>query len=297
MAQMTLEHLRGNTYYIPAPANIGVFAANDNAILIDSGNDREAGRQILRLLNQQGWNLKMIINTHSNADHIGGNAFLQDRTGCRIAAPLGECGFINTPLLEPAFLYGGFPHQEMRNKFLMAKPSAVTDIISAPGDIADSGLQSIPLPGHFFDMVGVMTPDNVFFIADTLFPEHIIKKYHLFFLFDVKTHLETLERLKSLDAEVYVPGHGKPLDNLQMLIELNRNKVLEIMENIFGICADPVTPDGVLEKLCGIYGISLDLNQYLLLSNTIRSYLSCLYGDGRLECIFSGNQVRWKQTG
>lgn len=295
MAQLTLKHIRGNTYYIPAPANIGIFVEGDQAVLIDSGNDKEAGRQILRLLNEHGWNLKMIINTHSNADHIGGNAFLQQRTECRIAAPRGECGFIENPLLEPAFLFGGFPHKDMKNKFLMAKQSTVTDVISEPGAVADSELKSVHLPGHFFDMVGIITPDNVFFIADSLFPENIINKYHLFFLFDIKAHLETLERLKSIAAEVYVPGHGKPLSDLHMLIELNNNKVLEIMDNILGICAEPVTSEEVLEQLCGIYKISLDLNQYLLLSNTIRSYLSCLYGEGRLEYIFTGNMMKWKQ--
>ncbi|MCF7945564.1 MAG: MBL fold metallo-hydrolase, partial [Spirochaetia bacterium] len=76
MAKLQIEQLGAQTYYIPAPTNIGIFVENGKALLIDSGNDKEAGRQINKLLNERGWELSMIINTHSNADHIGGNQFL-----------------------------------------------------------------------------------------------------------------------------------------------------------------------------------------------------------------------------
>lgn len=198
MSQLSLVHIKGNTYYIPSPTNIGVYVENNAAILIDSGNDKEAGRQVLRLLDQQGWSLQLIINTHSNADHIGGNAFLQEKTGCKIAATPQEAAFISNPLLEPAVLYGGYPTKGMQNKFLMAKPSLVTDIIANSGKILATGLVAVPLPGHFFEMIGVMTPDNILFIGDSLFPENIINKYHLFFLLNLKAHLQTLDELTNL---------------------------------------------------------------------------------------------------
>lgn len=46
MASLTLRHLAGNTWLIPAPAAIGVYVRDGRAVLIDSGNDEDAGRQI-----------------------------------------------------------------------------------------------------------------------------------------------------------------------------------------------------------------------------------------------------------
>lgn len=67
-----------NTYYIDCPAKIGLVRLNERDVcLIDSGSDKEAGRKVRQILDANGWKLKTIYNTHSNADHIGGNAYLQ----------------------------------------------------------------------------------------------------------------------------------------------------------------------------------------------------------------------------
>ena len=80
-----LEQIGKQSYYINCPAKIGVYKQNDKDVyLIDSGNDKEAGKKVLKLATQNNWEIKAIINTHSNADHIGGNHYLQQQTGCPI---------------------------------------------------------------------------------------------------------------------------------------------------------------------------------------------------------------------
>ena len=93
-------------YYIQSPAKIGLVRLNgDDVCLIDSGNDKDAGRKVRQILDANHWKLRAIYNTHSNADHIGGNKYLQAQTGCRIFVPGIDCDFTRHPLLEPSFLF------------------------------------------------------------------------------------------------------------------------------------------------------------------------------------------------
>ena len=78
-----LIQVANNTYYVNCPAKIGVYRCNDTDIfLIDSGNDKDAGRKVRRVLQAEGWQVKAILNTHSHADHTGGNRYFQQNTGC-----------------------------------------------------------------------------------------------------------------------------------------------------------------------------------------------------------------------
>ena len=295
MAALDIQQIAGNTYFIPAPANIGIYERDGRVIVIDSGNDKEAGRQILKLLTARHWTLDMIINTHSNGDHIGGNAFLQQKTNCRIAATSLEATFIQHPILEPAFLFGGFPMSALRNKFLMAAPSSVTDVIPASGAILQTGLEAIPIPGHFFDMIAVRTPDNVIFLADCLFPDAILQKYHIFFLYDIQAHFETLERLQALQAAHYAPGHGDLLTDIAPLIERNRRQVQEILDKLSACCDHAVSFDEILARVCQEYDIALNANQYVLIGSTLRSCLAYLVDTGIIELNFSTQGARWRR--
>ena len=51
MASPVLKLVAGNTYIIQTPVIMGVYVRDNRAILIDSGNDREAGRQVLKIMN------------------------------------------------------------------------------------------------------------------------------------------------------------------------------------------------------------------------------------------------------
>lgn len=57
-----LTALTGKTYYIESPAKIGVWCPDGvHAWFIDSGNDKDAGRKLRKILDQQGWQLQGIL--------------------------------------------------------------------------------------------------------------------------------------------------------------------------------------------------------------------------------------------
>ena len=280
------------TYYIKNPTNIGIYKLDDNNIyLIDSGNDKEAGKKILKIINEQGWNIKGIINTHSNADHIGGNKVIQKRTGCEIYASDIEESFVKYPILESTMLYGGFPFKDLRNKFLLAKESKPKNI----NELLVDGLEFIPLKGHFFDMIGIKTSDNIFFLGDSLFSEDTINKYHLFYIYDVGEYLNTLSYLKNLKGKLFIPSHCKATNNIDSLIELNKKKIEEILDVIYKYCVENRTFEEILKYIFEKYLLTMNINQYVLISSTIKSYLSYLYDNNKLTYEFIDNKMIWKQ--
>lgn len=289
---MELVKVGEETYYIKNATNIGIYKIDEKHVyLIDTGNDKDTGKKILKLINEQWWSVVGIINTHSNADHIGGNKVIQDRTNCEILAYNIEKSFTEFPILEPSFLYGGYPFKSLRNKFLLAKESVVKQIENN----LPNGIDYFPLKGHFFDMIGVKTSDDVYFLADSLFDEETISKYHLFFIYDVRAFLDTFDYLKTLNGKVFIPSHCELTTDISSLIELNKNKVKAISDKIYNLCAIKITFEEILKCIFDEYNLIMNENQYVLVGSTIRSYLSYLADENKIYCIFEDNKMLWKQ--
>ena len=282
------------SYYIQSPAKIGLVKLNEQDVcLIDSGNDKDAGRKVRQLLDTNGWRLTAIYNTHSNADHIGGNKYLQGQTGCKIYAPGIDCAFTRHPVLEPSFLYGGYPCKELRHKFLMAQESDAQELTQ---ESLPEGFEIIPLPGHFFDMVGFRTPDDVVYLADCLSSRETLDKYQIGFIYDVAAYLKTLEMVKSLQAKVFVPAHAAASEDIADLAQYNIDKVLEIADKIIGICKEPLCFEAILQRLFTDYGLTMNFEQYVLVGSTVRSYLAWLKDTGRVNGLFENNMLLWQRT-
>lgn len=281
------------SYYIQCPAKIGLVKLNDQEVcLIDSGNDKDAGRKVRQILDAQHWNLAVILNTHSNADHIGGNRYLQGQTGCKIYAPGIECSFTRHPVLEPAFLYGGYPCKDLRHKFLMAQESPAEELTKQ--NLPD-GFEIIELPGHFFDMVGFRTPDDVVFLADCLSSRETLEKYQIGFIYDVAAYLNTLEKVKNLTAKMFVPAHAETTAEISGLAQYNIDKVYEIAERITCFCSEPICFELLLQKLFAQYKLTMNFEQYVLVGSTVRSYLSWLKDSGKISAVFHNNLLLWQR--
>ena len=282
------------SYYIQSPAKIGLVKLNEQDVcLIDSGNDKEAGKKVKRILDENGWHLTAIYNTHSNADHIGGNKYLQGQTGCKVYAPGIECAFTRHPVLEPSFLYGGCPCKELRHKFLMAQESDAQELTQ---EFIPKGFEIIPLPGHFFDMVGFRTPDDIVYLADCLSSKETLDKYQIGFIYDIAAYLKTLERVKTMRAKMFIPAHAAATKDVADLAQYNMDKVLEIAEKIVGICKGPLCFETILQKLFTDYGLTINFEQYVLVGSTVRSYLAWLKDSGKLNFIFENNTLLWKKV-
>ena len=287
-----LIKLAENDYYVDCPAKIGIVrVGGDEVVLIDSGNDRDAGKKVLRILEANGWKLRAIFNTHSHADHIGGNRFLQERTGCAVYANGVEAAYTRYPILEPAGLYGGLPLGGLRHKFLMAQPSDASELTEAT---LPNGMKLLPLPGHSPDMVGFLTPDGTAYIADCVSSAETLEKYGIGYTWDPDTAKKTLGYVKTLTAKRFVPSHAAVTEDIAALADKNIGAIDAVCETVLSFCAEPVTFEKLLQKVFGKYGVQATAEQYALIGSTLRSYLTVLSEAGKLSYTFADNEMMWK---
>lgn len=283
-----LIKLGNKTYCLQSPVNIGFYLINDKDVcLIDSGNSKDYGVMISKILEEKGWNLKYIINTHSHADHIGGNKYLQNKYNCQIYSSKIEAYFIENPELEPAFLYGATVINELHNHFLEASPSKCNDIKNCAID----GIEIVDLKGHCYRMIGVLTSDNVLFLGDAYTSEEILKKYTIQYIYDVEDYVDTLKFLLNTNYDTYVPAHGEIEKNPRNTIEANMKAVTLIENKILDLVQNGISYSDLINKIFNDFHIKINLVQFYLISATIKAYLTKLKNTGKITMDFVNNEL------
>lgn len=292
-----MEQIGENIYLYPAHTNTGILTDNNRqAVIIDTGIDQSGAKKLLRELEQHQLKLTGIINTHSHADHVGGNAFLTRHTGAMVYSPRWEAPFQEFTLLEPYYLIGGaYPWQDLQGKFLCAPASPVNRLIEeGPLAIGDITVEIIPLPGHSIDQVGVAC-HNILFTGDAFISPSLLKKHVIPFNVNISDYLNSLHRLAGLDYALYIPSHSEPCSDPGKVIEANRNMVLSQVEKVWEFIKSPKTTEEILTELCNHLQLTIpNAVMFFLYRTTVLAYLSFLHQQQRASATMWENKLIWE---
>lgn len=282
-----LHHLKGNTYYIDGVTNVGLYKLNDtDCVLIDCGH-KEEGPVLESLLRRYKLKLKYIVNTHSHADHSGANLYLMKQTGCMVVTSRIERAFLRDSKLDIGFLYGGYPLDEYDSRLMhIDDQKEIYSLKELPRD-----LYSFNLPGHHYGMIGIRTPDGVHFVADSIVSKALLDTQHVVLIYDVKGYLETLDFLKTLDGNIIVPAHAEVTTEISDLVEYNRSQIYKNMDLIINYLDKERTVEDVTAYVFNYYDLKISYNKYMIITSTIKSYLSYLSNEGKIKNYFKNNKL------
>src|SRR5258708_4123809 len=161
---MQLIQLEENVWVIQGGANIGIIAHEGRCLIIDSGMDKDVGREILKQVQKLGLVPEALVVTHAHADHFGGAHYLVRQTGLKVYATRMEAAVMSAPILEPLYLFSGAqPPRELQQKFLLARP-CLADVLLTGQEvrIGEIPLRILPLSGHSLEQVGVAYRETFF---------------------------------------------------------------------------------------------------------------------------------------
>ena len=278
----------GNTYYLKCFSNIGVYDLGDGTcVLIDSGDHKKSVSDLNKALQARGLRVRMILNTHCHIDHITGNRFFRDTYGCEIYAPPVETYFVEENLLEPNYFYLGVPTNRKRNFFFRPVGTRAKELTA---DVLPAGFELLPLPGHCYNMFGVKTPDDVWFLGDAIVDPATFESYRLPLFYDINKSIATARMLQTLPGRLFVPSHTEARSDIADLCRYNAEALESNKRQILAL-SDGRTFEDVFADTIKRFGIDLDMDKYAKLTFTVRIYLQSLLEDGALTAALEDGRL------
>lgn len=273
--------------------------------LIDTGTGEQDGKDILKILKSlyPEKKIKAILNTHSHADHCGGNYIIQKETQAEIWTPEKESHIMAFTNLSAATCWGGNPFEELKNPvFTTENNTTATKIINGKIiNLNSINISCIPLPGHFLDQTGFLVFDKdkntkAFFLGDGFFGSSMLKRFWIPFMYNPVEFRNSINRIENTNADYYIPAHGEiyTKENINAIAEINIMVTLELESLIINLLKkEPMTQERLLKKAADYAEIKLKMNQYILIGSTIRSYLSSLYDRKLIRFEIINNEMIW----
>jgi glyoxylase-like metal-dependent hydrolase (beta-lactamase superfamily II) len=197
-------------------ANNILLHAQDDATLVDSGYGSHVP-QTLALIEHalQGKELARLVNTHCHSDHMGGNAAIRKKYGCRTSIPEGEAPLIDR-WDEQALILAIADQRAERFRY----DDTFGD--GAALRMGEFDWQVIAAPGHDTHAVMFYSPElRALISGDALWENGFGAVFPQ--LFGRETALRetrgTLEGIARLGAKIVIPGHGRPFANVDSALE------------------------------------------------------------------------------
>ena len=169
-----------------------------DGVMVDPGSPKMRGSLIRHLRRFPSGRVQSVVATHAHEEHVGNLNWLAEKTGAALYVSRMTARILQPPARLP-----------WARKIIIGQPPALREPYKLLGGelrTARGSLLVISTPGHCDDHVALFDPAEKLLLAGDAF----MGTYFATPNPDVHSRmwLETLERLRALDIEILVEGHG-----------------------------------------------------------------------------------------
>jgi len=304
----------------PAVPHVNAFAitAGSGVVLVDTGISEPGSlAQLERALDQAGLRLdhvRLLVCTHAHSDHYGLAGPIVDASGCELWMHPNHA-HMTRAADDPARAFerrievarqSGVPiaaldryREQNKGQGFGVERVVPPDRDLLPGVEVDTDLgrwQVHETPGHAPSHVILHQPDRKLMLSG----DHVLGRASLYFDYGytpdpVGEYMSSLDRVRDLDVDLVLAGHGRPVRDLPRLVTAHEDLVEQALTRVREALADgPRTPFEIVTFVLGVqelppaavsWGLSLTL-----------CYLGHLELRGEVARVADADPERWQLT-
>jgi glyoxylase-like metal-dependent hydrolase (beta-lactamase superfamily II) len=295
--------------------NAFAIAAVDGVVLVDTGlHEPGAMRQLERALDQAGLSVehvRLLVCTHAHSDHYGLAGPIVERSGCELwmnpnhahmtkAARDPERAFERR--LEVA-RQSGVPARALAEyrEARRDRGFGVAEIVLPDRELVqgvevatDLGTWRVhETPGHAPSHVVLHQPERGLLLSG----DHLLGRVSLYYDYGYTPDpagefLASLDVVDSLEVQLVLAGHGRPVRDARALAEANRRAVHERLDRVRrAIAGEPRTPFEIVPEMLGAEPASAMMVSWGLTETLC--YLRHLELDGEAARVDGAEPERW----
>lgn len=274
------RQLAEETFVVPGLTNAGFI----DGLVIDTCEDEAPFA---------GVSVDTLAITHGHADHFSSGHALRASGAC-VHAARDDASLIENPDINIRGMFSwAKPGETLVTKLFQGIPCAVDRYLE---DWDDPRAQIVSLPGHTLGHTGFLTCDGVLFTGDALYLRELWQRHPLPYAIDPDLVATSLERLRGLEYEWIVPGHGRPVKREEALdhIGYHLEQIADVEGTLLRELKTERTTEQVVAMISERRGLSENPASYWLAVTTIKGYLGNLHGRGLLEFLIRDHAGWWR---
>lgn len=283
---MKIEAVKGNTGVLSAPGfSIPFYRLQEQEwILLDCGS-RYQEQELLDLLERENVKIRAVIVSHAHYDHTGNLKVLKQRFGAEVIMSVFDAG-VSQDLLGLKATFYSSAISEIRKRY--DGMCCIADRILEAGEnhieIDGARFETVNLSGHAACQLGIVTPDQVMYLADSIFGESFLDAQPLIYAFSWKDMLNTLKMLEILSYPYYVAAHSGVYSSLTNLIKKNQYHFAWMFQRFGKLIIEESTIHEILVRVLKEWNMSIkSCASAQVLERIVRSMLEYMQEEGQLK--------------